>query len=68
MSIKENISLYALEIGRMIGLGRRITEVEAASLYEQFICGSHTSTQTIRFGDFLAWCMTRIDKTDRIFG
>ena len=67
MSIKENVSLYALEIGRMIGLDRRLTEAEAASLYEQFICSSRLSSNSMRFGDFLAWCMVHIDKSDARF-
>lgn len=68
MSIKDNVGLYALEVGRMLGLNRRLTEIEQSALYERFICGSHQSTQSIRFGDFLAWVCVHIDKSDKIFG
>jgi len=64
--IKIDVNLYALEIGRMIGLERRVNDVEQAALYERFI--TSRSTQNMRFGDFLAWVCIRVDKSEALFG
>jgi hypothetical protein len=66
-TIKEDISLYALEIGRMLNLGRSITEAEAAGLYERWICDGSGNAYGLRFGDFLAFVCIKLHRDDPIF-